>query len=174
LVERLLDWPGVHAVRALLDGEELKGLWHDRTQEYIGRRKRKAFDESKYVMDETLKLEPLPCWKHLDPVKRRELIANLVKEIEEEAAAARKRDGVQVAGMDAVLAHHPHDRPEKLKKGPAPLFHAATAEMRKFLWTLYAEFVGRFRDAAEKLRAGDREAAFPRGCFPPALPFVPG
>ena len=76
--------------------------------------------------------------------------------------------------MDAVLAHHPHDRPEKLKKGPAPLFHAATAEMRKFLWTLYAEFVGRFRDAAEKLRAGDREAAFPRGCFPPALPFVPG
>jgi len=27
-----------------------------------------------------------------------------------------------------VLAHHPHDRPE----------------MRKFLWTLYAEFVGRF------------------------------
>jgi hypothetical protein len=97
-----------------------------------------------------------------------------VVEIEEEAAAARKRDGVQVAGADAVLAHHPHDRPEKLKKGPAPLFHAATAEMRKFLWTLYAEFVGRFRDAAEKLRAGDREAAFPRGCFPPALPFVPG
>jgi hypothetical protein len=38
----------------------------------------------------------------------------------------------------------------------APLFHAATAEMRRLLWEAYAEFVGRFRDAAEKLRAGDR------------------
>jgi hypothetical protein len=66
----------------------------------------------------------------LDPARRRELIAELIEEIEAEAAAARKRDGVQVAGADAVLAHHPHDRPEKLKKGPAPLFHAATAEMR--------------------------------------------
>jgi hypothetical protein len=84
------------------------------------------------------------------------------------------RAGFQVAGAKAVLAHHPHDRPEKLKRGPAPLFHAATAEMRTFLWSLYAEFVGRFRDAAEKLRAGDRNAVFPPGCFPPALPFVPG
>jgi hypothetical protein len=45
--------------------------------------------------------------------------------------------------------------------------------MRRFLWSLYAEFVARFRDAAEKLRAGF-EAAFPPGSFPPALPFVPG
>ena len=29
-----------------------------------------------------------------------------------------------------------------------------------------------FREAAEKLRAGDREAAFPVGSFPPGLPFV--
>ncbi len=36
---------------------------------------------------------------------------------------------------------------------PAPRFHAATVEMRKFLWSVYAEFVGRYRDAAEKLRA---------------------
>ena len=46
--------------------------------------------------------------------------------------------------------------------------------MRQFLWRVYAEFVGKFRDAAEKLRAGDLSAVFPRGCFPPALPFVPG
>ncbi len=97
-----------------------------------------------------------------------------MKEIEEEAAAARKRDGFRVAGVDAVLVHHPHDRPEKLKKGPAPLFHVESVEMHKFLWSLYAEFVGRFRDAAEKLRAGDLKPAFPPGCFPPALPFVLG
>ena len=46
--------------------------------------------------------------------------------------------------------------------------------MRTFLWGLYADFIARFRDAAEKLRAGDRKAVFPAGSFPPALPFVPG
>jgi hypothetical protein len=34
--------------------------------------------------------------------------------------------------------------------------------------------VAAFRDAAEKLRVGDRSAAFPAGSFPPALPFVGG
>ena len=76
--------------------------------------------------------------------------------------------------LAAVLAHDPGTRPQKLKKGPAPRFHAATAEMRRLLWEAYAEFVAKFRDAAEKLRAGDRNAVFPPGCFPPALPFVPG
>ena len=143
---------GVHAVRALLDGEGLEGRWFDRTLDYAARRRGEKFDRLKYSTPETLTLEPLPCWRHLEPEQRKKLIAALVKEIEEEARAARQRDGVQVAGAAAVLAHHPHDRPEKLKKGPAPLFHAATAEMRQFLWSLYAEFVARFRDAAEKLR----------------------
>lgn len=167
----------MHAVRALLDGEVLAGRWFDRTQEYAARRRGEKHDRLKYSTPETLTLAPLPCWQHLEPERRRELIASLVKEIEDEAAAARKRAGASVAGADAILAHHPHTRPEKLKRGPAPLFHAATAEMaemRQFLWSLYAEFVGKFRDAAEKLRAGDLSAVFPRGCFPPALPFVPG
>jgi hypothetical protein len=35
----------------------------------------------------------------------------------------------------------------------------------------YVSFVAAFRIAAEKLRAGCRDVAFPRGCFPPPLPF---
>jgi len=34
LVELVRDWPGVHAVRVLLEDEPLEGLWFDRTQEY--------------------------------------------------------------------------------------------------------------------------------------------
>ena len=30
-----------------------------------------------------------------------------------------------------------------------------------------------YRDAADRLREGDRGAAFPNGCFPPPLPFCP-
>ena len=43
--------------------------------------------------------------------------------------------------------------------------------MRRELWEAYAWFMAASRDAAEKLRAGDRDPPFPAGRFPPALPF---
>jgi len=64
--------------------------------------------------------------------------------------------------------------PLKTKKSPAPAFHAASQAVRRELWDAYGWFVGAFRQAAEKLRAGDRNAAFPVGSFPPALKFVGG
>lgn len=43
---------------------------------------------------------------------------------------------------------------------------------RKALWEAYGWFVAAFREAAEKLKVGDRDAAFPTRSFPPGLPFV--
>jgi hypothetical protein len=64
-------------------------------------------------------------------------------------------------------------RPKKLKKPPVPFVHAATKAIREERWEAYATFVAAYRDAAEKLRAGDPDPPhFPAGCFPPALPFV--
>jgi hypothetical protein len=37
LVEKVLDWPGVHAARSILKDEPLTGYWFDRTQEYAAR-----------------------------------------------------------------------------------------------------------------------------------------
>ena len=56
----------------------------------------------------------------------------------------------------------------------APRIHAASKAVRQWFYDIYSAFVRDFRDAAEKLRAGDLKAPFPRGCFPPALPFVGG
>jgi hypothetical protein len=58
------------------------------------------------------------------------------------------------------------------KKSPAPLYHAATKAAREAFWESYSAFVVAFREAAERLKAGDRAARFPRGSFPPGLPFV--
>jgi hypothetical protein len=66
LVDRPRDWPGVHAVRALLEGEILEGLWFDRTQEYLARRRGEKFDPLQYATREVLELDPLPCWKQPD------------------------------------------------------------------------------------------------------------
>jgi hypothetical protein len=43
------------------------------------------------------------------------------------------------------------------------LLHPATKAARKAFYEAYSWFVGAFRDAAEKLRRGDRGATFPAG-----------
>jgi putative transposase len=172
LVDRPREWPGVHTVRALLEGEVLEGLWFDRTKEYLARRRGEKFDPLKYATREVLELDPLPCWRHLTEEQRRARVAALVEDIESEAAARRKRTGAKTLGVAAILAQNPLQRPKKTKKSPAPAFHAASKTVRRELWNAYALFVSAYRDAAEKLRAGIRDVVFPRGSFPPALPFV--
>ncbi len=174
LVERPQDWPGVHAVRALLGEEVLEGIWIDRTLEYAARRRREEHDPLRFATKEVLTLDPLPCWKHLSEKTRRDRIASMVADIQAEAAAHREKTGIPPLGPEAILKQDSHNRPLRSKKSPAPRFHAASREARRYLYRLYAEFVAQFRDAAEKLQAGDRNAPFPPGCFPPALPFVGG
>lgn len=101
-------------------------------------------------------------------------VASLAQGIEERAAAERKRTGKSVLGVKAILAQDPLHRPAYLDRSPAPLFHVATKAMWQSLYDAYAWFVAAFRDASEKLRAGDCAAPFPRGSFPLALPFVAG
>jgi hypothetical protein len=46
--------------------------------------------------------------------------------------------------------------------------------MRQIFYEGFALFVAAYRTAADKLKRGDPHPGFPRGCFPPALPFVGG
>ena len=174
LVARPRDWPGIHCIHALVEGKPLRGLWFDRTQEYAARRRGEDFDRLRFATVETLQLSPLPCWEHLSEEVWRRRALGMVQEIEEEAAARRSRTGSQPLGVSAVRGQHPHDRPARSKRSPAPLVHAASARVRREIWTGYSWFAAAFRAATEKLRAGDRAAPFPAGSFPPALPFVSG
>jgi hypothetical protein len=129
---------------------------------------------TQYATREAVTLSPLPCWKDLSADARRTRVRSLIGEIETEAAARRARTGGAPLGMAVILGQHPHHHPRHLKKSPAPLFHVISHAARRELYEGYAWFVAAFRQAAEKLKAGDRSAAFPAGCFPPALPFVGG
>ncbi len=108
-----------------------------------------------------------------------------------------REDRLEPLGPAAILRQHPFSQPAKTKKSPAPLVHAASkggrstgcrprpgavaltpfaargsvSSFRK-AGTYSGQFARAFREAAESLRAGDRLARFPRGCFPPGLPFV--
>jgi hypothetical protein len=165
---------GRHLSRGVLSriGRHLFGF--NRTREYEARNRGESFHERQFASPETVTLEPLPAWAHLPPEKVTELIREMVERIEVQAAQRREETRAVPLGPAAIKAQRPHHRPSKLKKSPAPLFHAATRRIRRELYDAYKFFLAAFRDASERLRSGDRNARFPSGCFPPALPFVSG
>ena len=173
LVASPLEWPGVHCVRALLLEEPVEGTWQNRTLARTFRLRGKPVSPSDFETRETVVLSQLPCWKHLSPEVYRARVAELVREIEETAAAERKKEGIEPLGVEQIYAQEPETRPETLDKSPAPFIHAATKKTRKMLYEAYAAFVAVYREAADKLKRGDPSAAFPPGSFPPHLPFVP-
>jgi hypothetical protein len=172
LVEKVTEWPGVHFAKAILGGKSLKGFWFDRSQEYAARNRGEDFGRLKYAEEEELVLSQLPCWADLSAEQYREQVAGLVEEIEAEARADREARGIEPMGVEAILRQDPHNRPNHTKKSPAPAVHAASKAARQAFWEAYSIFLAAFREAAEKLKAGDRTARFPLGSFPPALPFV--
>lgn len=175
LVENPREWPGVHCTRALIEGHRLEGTWFDRTAYSRAKKRRKAADspveEDDFKTTEILELTPLPCLANLSAAQHREYIESLIEKIVAEAAAARGEKGVMVLGVARLQRQHPHTQPNRIKKSPAPRFHAYAVAVRKALPDAYSAFAAAFRVASEKLRSGDRGAIFPEGCFPPALPF---
>jgi len=174
LVEEVRQWPGVHSAGALIDGTPLEGHWFDRTQEFAARLRREDVGRMRYATVETVTFSAIPCWAHLSPEIYRARIAALVETIESDAARERGRTGASVLGVRAILARDPQYRPSTLARSPAPRVHAATKAARRAFYEIYAAFVSAFREASERLRLGDRNAPFPTGSFPPALPFVAG
>jgi len=125
-------------IQALLGEEALTGYWFDRPQEYAARCRREQFDDLRYATPESLTLDPLPCWKHLSPERYRARITAISQEIEAEAAALRKKSRSLPLGREAILRQHPHHRPEKIKKAPAPRIHAASQHARKWFYQIGA------------------------------------
>ncbi len=62
-------------------------------------------------------------------------------------------------GADAIRKQHPHTRPERTKKSPAPAVHAASKAVRKQMKEAYRLFVAAYLEAAARLRAGDLTVA---------------
>jgi len=174
LVSRVEQWPGVHCAVPLMTGAAVEGTWFDRTREYNARMRGKELDKGESASPEVVVLSPLPCWAHLAPEVYRGRVREMVREINEAAAAARAESLIEPLGADGVRAQNPETRPRRIKKSPAPFFHALRKKVRKALWEAYGVFLAAYREAAERWRAGDREVEFPPGSFPPPLPFVAG
>ncbi len=165
-------WPGLHCVDALIDGKLLEGIWYDRSAEYEADRHDQDVDPRAFIAEYSLELEPLPCWRHLPAVDYRQRVAEMVHDIEVETARRIFLTGKVPLGAEAIRQQPPHQQANRPKKSPAPFCHAASKAVREQLREAYRLFVEAYRQASSLLRSGDRNARFPEGCFPPALPFV--
>ena len=172
LVAGPLDWPGVNFLDALLTGEPLKGIWIDRSGYYRARRRDENVTLEDFTEHLELSIAPLPCWAHLSQESRRDLVLDIIREIEKETAANHAENGTTPLGVKAVLASDPHDYPRKLKKSPQPLFHAFRKRVRQEMKEAYSLILAAYCEASKCLRAGERNAEFPENSFPPGLPFV--
>jgi REP element-mobilizing transposase RayT len=170
LVSSPLDWPGVSSTRALLAGDQPQGIWVDRTQARLASPKTKK-NSSLFREPEQVIFSPLPCWAHLDPGIQRQRVREMVAQIEAETANRHLAEGSQPLGARRVLRLNPHDKPLRSEWSPAPLFHCASAQVRDTLYEAYSCFYRAYRQAADRLRAGEFLTVFPEGAFPPPRPF---
>lgn len=165
------DWPGVTSLPALLEGDSIEGLWFNRTKEYAACRAGKTFHSHDFTNTERTSLSPLPCWAHLDSASYSQRILEMVVDIERETAEHHANARTEPLGLEALRMQRALDRPKRLKKSPAPFCHASSKKIRKAFWEAYSLFYAAYREAADKLKAGDLSAVFPEGCFPPPQPF---
>jgi hypothetical protein len=170
IVSSPLDWPGVNSLRALLFGEELQGVWIDRTREHRTSSASRLQNLSRFCETESVELDPLPCWRDLHPARVRKWISNLVSDIETETLERHRIQGSSPLGRQGVLSQDPHSKPTRSKWSPAPLVHCASNEVRTLLREAYSSFVQTFREAAKLLTAKGLINHFPEGAFPPPIP----
>jgi len=180
LVMRPADWPGVSCLPALLEGKALEGVWVDHTSLHKKPRQGASDDpasgedglrpEEAYIRY-PIPLSPLPCWADLSEEERQAKVRAMVEDIEAETRKKHEDENTRPMGVRRILAQHPHGRPKEVKRTRAPSCHAASAALRKGFRALYRAFASAFREASDRLRAGDRSAVFPEHCFPPALAY---
>ena len=172
LVASPLDWPGVSCARALLTGEPLRGKWVDRTAFWQARNRGEDVTLDDFTHEREVHFEPLPSMEHVSGESFRALIRDLIEEIEEEGRAMHRRAGTRPLGVAAILAQDPEFRPHEVEKRPCPWFHVLDPDLKKSLYTALVMILAQYREAAERLKKGDRSARFPLHTFAPTLGFV--
>ena len=175
LVLSPLDWPGASSAEGLVRGEPMRGVWLDRTGFCKARARRSGRDAKEEDFEEPveIQLEPLPSSAHLSAAAYRDLVSEMVRDIEAETLAMHRDAGTTPLGASKIRRGHPHRRQRKIPRRRRPWCHASQRETRLALKQAIAEIVAAYRQAAEQLKQGVENVLFPPGTFPPGLPFVP-
>jgi hypothetical protein len=180
LVDSPLRWPGAHCAKDLVQGLERRGTWFDGTgygkalHRCQARKERRAPPARRdFEDDSTYRFDKLPALAKLCDEQYREHVVCLVREIEAEAEAERRRSGKRVLGRRQVFKMSREAR-SALPKLPwfekrRRMICWADRRARETLDYLvrYWNFQRLFREASQRFREGDLTAPFPATAFRP-------
>jgi REP element-mobilizing transposase RayT len=172
LVARPQDWPGATSVHAQLGDGTITGTWYDRTAAYWARKRGKELEPGEFDATETLTLCPLPCWDDLSRDDVRAKTAEMVGDIAAETRQRLRQTKSRPLGVRRILRQHPHARPRRIARSPAPRFHAATWQIRRMLEAGYRTYRDAYRDAKRALQGHQVPVHFPSHGIPPPLNLV--
>lgn len=160
LVSHPSKWAGLNAVDALTQGTTIEGVWVNRTAICNARKgaKRNEVKEEDHTEQRELTLDPIPLWEGMSSKRRYRAAAELVADA---ASSAPPQTRERKREREKAAAKRPHHRPSKLKKGIAPLCHAASKAAADTFREAYRAFVAAYRAAAEKLARRLPRLGFP-------------
>ena len=180
LVEHPRDWPGIHAYRAICEGEQIEGVWIDRTGLYKAQQRAKlkcnkdtpAPTEADFSQPLVLTFDgPPPLWGDLSDEAYRDLCQRLTDEVVQHYAEVREAKGDRVMGAEAVTRQEVM-KPRFTKRSTTPLCHAKCMERLREFKEAYWSFVAQFKEASTALRTHvartccTLEVMFPEGGVP--------
>ncbi len=177
LVASPLDWPGVHAAKALLSDEPMRGQWLNATafgralRRQRRRRSPKPVDRKRFLTSMDVRLAKIPAWSMLSDQEYRHKVAQLIDGIVRHARA--ERGGRRPLGAFAIR----HQRRNLRRDLPKPpwwedrrrmiCWANPKAEQTREYVARYWRFQRAFREAAIELRNGRVDPVFPPGAFKP-------
>ena len=167
LVHSPLEWPGLHCAHQLSTSDwTVRGHWDDLTRKFRLEQAGKTVENEDIRTEETIELQPLPCWED----QTREWIVEWVRARIAEIITlfAKKRP----MGTARVLSQCWSASPRRSKRSYAVQFHCRDPAMKSEWRLLYRQFVRAFRLAAGALATAADDFGFPQGAFPPAAEFI--
>lgn len=181
LVDSPVRWPGVHCAKDLVRSLVRKGRWFDGTAygkalfRRLSRKRRTAPPNRRDFERETkFSFAKLPAKADLSDQAYQHWVKEIVGEIEAEAAADRHRTGRKLLGRRRILRIPRHTR-SALPRPPwyenrrrMVCWAARWARATRDYLDRYWAFQRAFRQASQRLLAGELEAPFPAGAFRPS------
>lgn len=157
LVEKAHHWPGVSSLSSVVHG---KALAASRPKHFFR-------DEGLMPQSVELRFARPPGYEHLPAVEFAALVNNRVRQVEEAAAAERRRVGAPVLGRRAVLAQAWNDRPDgrEPRRGLNPRVAARSKWSRIEALLRNRAFLDAYIAARARFMDGLREVVFPAGTY---------
>lgn len=167
LVDAAEEWPGLCVAHGLRGVTSMTFRYFDRTAWHRAGRPEEI---APHIETATLELSPLPEMEGRSVAEIGKLISKLVEQREDRERERRRAAGRTVLGLDGLRSCNFDQRPARPKRSRRPYCHAACVRRRAKHLRDMNDLHQSYASSARRFLAGDLEARFPPGTYPPPLP----